>query len=182
MLNRKLSDLTVGELCGIVITAVVATFGIICLIMAASIMMSRPAYAAVTPQYNYQVDLKGPKDTMQVTNNICVVVGQASSLIQKMFNSDLSNNEIALKLTEAAMKDLSDRDGWAAYNMVGSVTVIDKMREWKRDDEFVKMRIDYPDYTMGEYYNVYARATCETAMGTDIKVIRVVRVRKGIQM
>lgn len=153
-----------------VIMLVLAVFGFTNMAMAAT---------TSDPQYVYQFDLKAPRVETYITKEVCNQVGQAAGYIRDMVDKDQSDRQIKSVLYKSVMSNLDDKTGVTVYHLLLSAGFIDQVREIKTTSFYRDIHAAEKSLSVRTITDVWANATCQILIGTTIKEIRVVRVKKG---
>lgn len=154
-----------------VIMLVLAVFGFTNVAMADS---------ASDSQYVYRFDLKAPKVETYITQEVCDQVGQAAGYIRDMIDKDQSDRQIKSILYKSVMSNLNDKTGVTVYHLLLSTGFIDQVREIKTSSFYRDIHAAEKRMSVSAITDVWANATCQTQIGTTVKEIRVVRVKKGV--
>jgi hypothetical protein len=180
--KRKIKEMTPFEIAGYAFFGVMLAFSVFCLMMAFIIGVTRPAYAA-NPQYRYEINVKAPKETAVITQEVCEQVKLAAGSIKVSLDNGATDKAIRDKISMAAQNNPQDRNGWIAFHMLSGPDVISSMREWPKEELYVWMTNQFPSFTGREYYMTYADAICQQAIGNEIKIIKIDRIplSKGIR-
>lgn len=131
------------------------------------------------PQYVYRFDLNAPKVETYITQEVCNQVGQAAGYIRDMVDKDQSDRQIRAVLYKSVMENLDDKTGVTVYHMLLTTGFIDHIREIKTTAFYRDIHAAEKNMSVSVITDVWANATCQTLIGTTIKEIRVVRVKKG---
>lgn len=126
----------------------------------------------------YEVLYKQPHEDAAVTKEVCDVVAKSSGIIKKMFDKGYTDEIIGIKLSEAIIKDVGNRDAWIAYHLVASPNTLAAMREWPAEASYSWMEQQFPDITGSEYYQIYAGGKCDQSIGKTVKVLQVKNLGK----
>jgi hypothetical protein len=152
---------------------VLLAFAAVCLVMAIAGVLTRPVYASEMKTEQYEVLYKLPKEEVKITKEVCDTVTQSAAWIKGMINKGYDDDAISEKLSEAALANLGDRNGWIAYYMLVDPKALANMREWPTEASYQWMQQKYPTMNGGEYYQVYAGGKCDQLIGKIVKVHQV---------
>lgn len=122
----------------------------------------------------YQFDFNAPREVVKITSAICVQFGFAANGVSQAISMGESNNDIKMRLFNAAKVDLSDKNGLTAATMM--ISVIDASRKWDTAADYKYVSRTYPKFNRHEIYQVVAESRCLMTVGNTVSISKVVRV------
>lgn len=157
---------------------IMLTFSLFCFGTAFSGAFSSLVNASESKGERYEVLYKLPHVNVKITPEVCDTVAQTAQVVKGMIDKGYSDDVIGTKLSEAALANLGDRNGWIAYHMTVDPSALANMRTWPKETSYLWMQQQFPDFTGGEYYQVYAGNKCDRSIGQTVKVLQVKRLAK----
>lgn len=156
---------------------VMIAFACICFIMALATALSRPAYAGVNSnvEYEYFINKSQAEVEVPITAAVCSELGSVTAGAKALFDRGLSDREIQKTMISVAMDNMSNRTTWTAFHMAVGITAISSMRNWPNDEDYQWLRSTNPGLTEEAYYQMHAEALCKEIIGAKKRVLKVER-------